>query len=74
MSMKTQPSTFQEKLKGACAKLGSAEKLYASLLRADIDISIPTIYSWLKGSRKPHPNNIKVVEPALDEILATKGK
>ncbi len=66
------PKTFLEKLKAARIKCGSIDKLYATLFGKGVVVSVPTITSWLNGKHKPYGNNVKVVEPELDLILAAK--
>ena len=64
--------SFLRKLVAAKLKCGSVDKLYATLFRADIEVSIKSINRWLTKQHAPHPNNIKIVEPELDKILAAR--
>ena len=66
--------TFAQKIAAAQTLLGGIPKLYATLDKMDAWASITSLWRWVGGKGTPHPNNRKIIEAALDEILATKGK
>ena len=63
--------TFAQKIQSAQRELGGIPKLYARLEHLDAGASITSLWRWTKGGI-PHPNNKKIIEAALDEILAAK--
>jgi len=65
-------ASFVEKLEAARLKLGGVDRLYGTLYGTSQMISIATLNNWLKGRSTPYANNVKIIEPELDKILAAK--
>ncbi len=64
--------TFAQKIQSAQQQLGGMPKLYATLDKMGAWASITSLWRWVGDNGNPHPNNLKIIEAALDEILAAK--